>query len=181
MKKIIYILFGCAMFLLNAFAFAFPSLHKDWEKLRYIFKINGHRENLINLLFIQQAGAVSITHKKNHCYEFTLSQINPKILYFSNEPKKISGYLPASSFVAMLQNNEKHYSITPNVALVGYVNGESGKQEINEVMTVTNPHINTAKNKIKYTACLIEKGKIAEKLTVANATFFFDHIHPWPP
>lgn len=179
MKKIIVNILGCLIFLISAFAFAFPSLHKDWEKIRYIFKRNGHQENQINLLFIQQARKVSMIKKNNHCYELTLNQINPKVLYFSNEPKKVSGYLPASEFVMMLRNNEKHYSIIPNVALVGYISGKKGPQEINKVVTIANPRFKN--NIISYKACLLEKGKIKDNLKVANATLFFDHIHPWPP
>lgn len=143
------------------------------------------RQNLkgARLLFIQQAneGAIAKSKTKPGCYTLTLRKLKGKVLYFTDEPKRMTGRLSNRHFVKTILYNSKKYHVKPNVAIQAYVLKNNSITEMNEVAVLTNPKYNAKAQTVSYQACALPKNKLSPTKTLQNVNLFFDQVRPWPP
>ncbi len=173
--------------LLSALFFIIPAnatspIPSDFNRLKQFFAKHMQHKKTVRLLFIQQAkqGVLTKASQKPGCYQLTLQQLKPEVLYFSDEPKRMTGRLSNSHFVKTIKYNARQYHIKPNVAIQAYVVDHNQVKEINEVAAISNPQYNAAAQTVSYTACPLPKTNFqVAHLKMIN--LFFDPFNPWPP
>jgi hypothetical protein len=87
------------------------------------------------LLFIQNAGATTLTPGSGGVHTLTLSGIATQTLYFTNRPARVSGALPTTSFVAGF--TAMFSDAPPNAAIIGHATAGAAEEVV--VAELTNP------------------------------------------
>ena len=178
-KNIIIAALAVVVLCVNTISYASPEdNYVNVKKMMTYFKTNPGN---INLLFIQQAKSGSITKsgKKAGCYTLNLQGLNPRVLYFSDRPKRVTGYVSNKHLIMSLRYAEKIHKIYPNVAIQAF---DGKNSELNVVAELTNPQYNAQKSSVSYTACMISgKDKFSKIKHLEDLSLFFDPFHPWPP
>jgi len=157
--------------------------NQEMMKLRKIIGNKTAVKNQISLLFLQQASSGSflpVANKKG-TYQLTLNNVKKKTLYFSDQPKRIVGSLDTADFVTMIANNSRHYGISPNVAIQGYIIKKGSIIEINRIAVLSNPKYNPKTNSVSYDAVPLSQSTFEPVKRLKNITLFFDNVRPWPP
>jgi hypothetical protein len=93
-------------------------------------------EDSFELLFIQNAGATTLTPGSGGVHTLTLSGIATQTLYFTNRPARVSGALPTTSFVAAF--TAMFSDAPPNAAIIGHATAGADEEEV-VVAALTNP------------------------------------------
>lgn len=140
--------------------------------------INSYRH--IKFLFFQKAdsGHMVESSKKN-CYQLILNNLNKEVLYFSDTPNKIAGYLTPRELYVTLKHDELTKKIHPNAVLNAYLRTNDKEFEISLAGTLENPLLN--KNKFKYQFCTFINKEYIKRGKLREVNLFIDPIHRWPP
>ena len=107
MKKILTTLF--LFFALPSILFAGASATVIGDK------VDGKSTQVLFVLLSKEA-SVRATDKPG-TYKLTLKGVNPKVVYFSNRPQRISGQLSINKFVSQWIGNGVFSKIAPNAAI----------------------------------------------------------------
>lgn len=181
-KKLLFV-FALMVVSISAVSAVGSNLSRDFMRIREIFHKQPHISNKVDLLFVQQAekGEVIPLRSRLGCYVLKLRDMHRKVLYFSDQPERISGKLTVGEFVQTLENNAKHYGIKPNVAILAYGINNKNIREINQIAVLTNPKFNATQETVSYTACPINKeNKVRQTRKFGDITLIFDSFHTWP-
>ena len=137
--------------------------------------------NSVSMLFVQQAGSITFMPTKNvmksNCYTITLNKTNHRILYFSDQPKRMSGHINNYDYLKMWKKNGSK----PNVAIQAFYQSPTGAKEFTAVATLSQPSYNHKADTFTYRACLETKKRLPMSPVLNEATLFVDPFHGWPP
>lgn len=137
-----------------------------------------------NLLFVQQAsnGSIVPDHKHTGCYKLKLRGLK-NIIYFSDQPHRISGEFTIQQFLQVWHHNRGRYSDHPNVAIEAFYWRDGKLMELDHVAMLSNPRYREASDSITYLACPLHlsQKKLQSLQELSNVSLFFDEFHPWPP
>lgn len=141
-------------------------------------KQSGQPARNISLLFVQQANALRFVPTQKGCYRLILSGIRDNMLYFSDRPNRVVGYISNKEFFAMWKKAKIH----PNTAVHGFISKNSSKNAVTEVLTFQRPsHINTRTGEITYHACVTDanSGNKVKYNKLYNVSLFVDDMSYW--
>lgn len=182
-KRIVLIATAAVATSIVAFTFAQSFLQKNYVQVQNQYKYFHKNKNKVSLLFVQQAkyAAAAPINNSKQCYLLTLKDVQPRVLYFSDQPKRLAGHITVGNFVNVLEHNTKNYGIRPNVAILAYKSTSGKQSEVHDVGVVLNPEYNSGNNSVTYKICTISGKAVYPAKKLSNVTLFFDNFRPWPP
>lgn len=124
-------------------------------------------------VFIMEAKSGQISKNKNGTYELTLSQVDPKTLYFSERPNRINGFMDTGKFVADWAKQGSSFSVNPPNVAITHASLDGNQDGFVQAipLELRNPKVNAGK--ITFAINNLDKSKIqAQKLT--NLKVFID-------
>lgn len=138
--------------------------------------------NSVSMLFVQQARSISFKPTKNvektNCYNITLHNTKHRIMYFSDQPKRMSGHINNYDYLKMWKKNRTR----PNVAIEAFYQEGDIAHEVTAIATLSKPNYNHKADTFSYLACLeTSKKNVIRHPEMVEVTLFVDPFHGWPP
>lgn len=176
MKKLIVSLLSISLFLIAQISFAAETtVHQVYSKTVEQKKLLRDRAQL---LLFQHAESADVKALEKQCYEISLKDSNPYVIYFSNTPQKFTGHLDIKEFLAIWDHDYKTGKLQPN----GLIHAQDlkTKQAVNYVFSFTQPPRYDENTKaISYKVCSLEKQAV-EATALKDINIFFDPYHKSP-
>lgn len=151
---------------------SFASHAADTEN---VLKIKNH----VELMFFQQAHSGSIKATSHGCYDITLSNLEPQVMYFSDTPSKTAGNLSLSQLAESMTHSQNTERVEPNALLNMQLNQASKQLSVNMIGKLSNARYTN--KQFHYTFCLIESNQVVKRGEIRSINVFIDPIHRWPP
>ena len=144
---------------------------------QHLQKENGLSKKKVSFLFVQKAGIINLSKQKGNCYSMQLSQLGKSLLYFSDRPARIVGYISTAEFVSVWNKNKTY----PNATVQGLTVQNGVKKPFISVITFSNPRFDKAAGRLYYHGCITDKTveKSNLPLKIFDATLFIDNYQPW--
>lgn len=138
-----------------------------------------HLGNKIELLFFQYAGAGQIIAKpESGCYQLILNQLNPRVVYISDAPARVSGSYSIPEFVKAWQHHESSAHVKPNAIFHAK---NKNNQWVSETAVFSSLAFDSQKTTLTYTLCPLDKKEKLAEGQLESVNLFIDPFHPWPP
>ncbi len=134
-------------------------------------------------LFIQTAdsGTLQANPAKLGDYTLTLKKISPFVIYFSDEPKRVSGLMPLEKFLDLWNSKNSGFAKSlPNVGVNAFkMHSMFNRKDVDFVIVPKDPKYNAANNTITYKVTILPGDIKALPLTTlkfSNIALFFDNF-----
>ncbi len=136
-------------------------------------------------LFIQTAkiGNMQKVPNQNNTYVITLRETDPWITYFSNVPKRITGFMHIDDFSRLLAAETKtKYKAGLNSGIIALINSEannSREKMVRYVLSIKDPQYDPDTQSVTFTAHIvpgIQKNAIPSNINFIHASLFIDSI-----
>lgn len=160
-----------------------PTITSEFAKFKARFEqLRQHNKNQENLLFVVRAqrAVFAPAAQQKDCYQLTLTGLDKRVVYFSDEPKRITGKLSAQEFLTTWRHDSKS-NAAPNVAIEALHVNANHINEIDEVATLTSPQYDPQQQQLRFTACPLGQRPLKAYPHLQDVTVFFDDFVPWPP
>lgn len=133
--------------------------------------LHNHHESHIRLLFLQEAEQATLIPSSKGCYNLSLTKLQPELLYFSDRPNKVSGYMNVQEFMSIWGKSK----VIHNAVLHGYANSKD-HASTSIALSISLPTYHSKWDRLSYTACLLDvkSEKSWPETKLYNATLFVD-------
>ena len=133
--------------------------------------LHSHHESHIRLLFLQEAEQATLTPKSNGCYNLSLTKLQPGLLYFSDRPNTVSGYMNVREFMSIWGKS----NVIHNSVLHGYAKAND-HTSTSIALSISLPSYHSKWDRLSYKACLmdVKSEKAWPATTLHNITLFVD-------
>jgi len=132
------------------------------------------------LLFVQNAGATTLTPGSDGVHTLTLTGMSAQTLYFTNRPARVTGAMPTADFVAGFET--MFSDVPPHAAIIGHVTAGSDAEEVT-VAELNNPVFDDAAGSLTYDMVVLSTTDVSagafenEPLTALDAPREYAEAH----
>lgn len=129
--------------------------------------------NSASLLFVQESQTCAITKNEDASYTLSVQHSQPKITYFTDQPRRDTGKMTLKRFVTLWHQDS---NVRPNVVVHGI--DANTQQRFNRVFEVSQPELTKDGDGINYQAKLLDnQTPELANLKLKNAIIFIDDLH----
>lgn len=138
----------------------------------------------VELLFTQTADSAVLSQnpQKPQSYIFTLHNVNPSTVWFSDRPQRVSGTLTISEFMKYWTQPTPNNFVTdhPNANLIAVYKDKEINKHISGVLMLARPVYNAQQQTLTYDAYSLDKSfqNYPQTLTLHHVVLFIDS-GPW--
>lgn len=144
--------------------------------------------NQIELLFYQraEAGSVKIHAGLKQCYDLTLLNLSPHVIYFANYPAQQAGQMQVAHYANSIEHTLSTSSVKPHAILHAHIHSKDAKPNdestiINRPVEIRASAYHASQQKMVYLVCDLENNQASLSYSLKHIDLFVDPFHRWPP